>query len=107
MKLHSNWITGLTNKFFNIEAREYPQDVSREKLEILKSEGYIKVTWKMSPGTVDSKCVDLNGASWSIEDFLSQTSHDAPIYSKSHVGCHCSIIIEGENLDPIEINALN
>lgn len=125
MTTQSKWLNYIADKFLtkqnelerseleltiksdlNKEAKEYPQDVSREKLETLKSGGYVKVTWKLSPSAVDSNCVDLNSRIWSLEDFLSQTSHDAPIYSKSHVGCHCTVIVEGENLDPIEISAL-
>lgn len=119
MIIQSKWLQNVTNEFLNIEdsgrtiicdlkkeAREYPQDISREKLEILKTENYVKVTWKTSQSAVDSKCLELNNNFWTIDDFLSQTAHDAPIYSKSHVGCTCSLIVEGENLDPIEIWAL-
>lgn len=120
MITQSKWLQSVTNEFLNIEdsvitiksdltkeSREYPQDISREKLEILKTEEYAKVTWKSSSSAVDSKCLELNEKFWTIDDFLSQTSHDAPIYSKSHVGCTCSVVVEGENLDPIEIWALH
>jgi len=96
----------LLESVINKEAREYPQDVSREQLETLYGGGYVQVTWKRSPNAVDSKCVGLDGHIWSVDDFLRETQHDAPIYSKSHVGCRCSLIIDGENLDPVEIFAL-
>lgn len=34
-------------------------------------------------------CMALNGQHFKIEDLLNEMTHDAPKFSKSHVGCKC------------------
>lgn len=76
-----------------------PQDGSRPELERLRDEGYTTVTWRKNDTAEDVPCVDLDGKQWPINEFIEGLLHDAPIFEKSHVGCRCSLVVSGPNLD--------
>lgn len=79
-----------------------PTDMSLTVLEMLKNEGYNTCIWEASPTALDMPCITLDGQEWAIEDFIRETSYSAPVFSKSHVGCKCSIRVTGPDL-PDEI----
>jgi len=71
-----------------------PQDSSQEVLEELQRRGYQEVRWR-APNAQCFECNDLDGQVWPIADFLYFTKHNAPIFSKSHVGCRCVMVVSG------------
>lgn len=76
-----------------------PQDESLYILEDLEKDGYQEVRWQ----TGNSQCFtcnDLNDQVWPLADFLYFTKHEAPVFSKSHVGCRCSLLVTGVNHEP-------
>ena len=92
---------------FALQARDYPQDTCLERLKILKEAGYSKVTWKSSgSGFSGCDCPRFDGRTWTLDEFIADTDHDAAIFSKAHVGCSCSVIVEGDDLDAVQIWAI-
>jgi hypothetical protein len=87
-----------------------PQDVSLPVFEELKSQGYDKATWHTSPGATDGPCIAKNDDSWSLEEFLlgptgAGLQHAAPVYERTHVGCHCSVVVSGPGLPDVIVTA--
>ena len=82
-----------------------PTDTSLPTLEILLNEGYDTVEWEASPTTIDAECLSLDGQKWPLEEFINNTSYGAPIFSKSHVGCKCTISVTGPGLPDKKIMA--
>lgn len=82
-----------------------PQDISRPVLEDLISKGYQTVRWVSSPSAVDGKCISMDGEMFPIQEFISNLQHDAPVYEKTHVGCTCTVVVSGEGLNDVVVNA--
>lgn len=97
----NNWSNELVNFYFQREQLHKqaapPVDTSTAQLEDLQSKGYSEVTWK-APNAMCYTCQELNDQTWPIDEFIAYTKHDAPIFSKSHVGCRCSMLVRG--MDP-------
>ena len=89
-------------------SRDYPQDTCLGRLKVLLDDGYTQVKWKKSHSAEDDPCTVLNDNTWALSVFISDITHDAPIYSRSHVGCLCSVIVTGpdEKYMPVEIFAI-
>lgn len=87
-----------------IKVAQPPIDQSLQTLVDLLHQGYTQVEW-ISLDPQDYKCNDIHGQSWSLEDFIQLTDHSAPIYSKTHVGCRCGLIVRGPNLPDVEMDA--
>lgn len=68
---------------------------------------YQEEPWKdnkkwLEQGSTCPICMALNGQHFKIQDLLNDMTHDAPKFSKSHVGCKClmkRLITEEEILD--------
>lgn len=75
-----------------------PTDMSMATLEMLENEGYTTVVWQSSDSSIDNECMLLDNEEWLIADFINATSYNAPIFSKSHVGCKCRLIVSGPGL---------
>lgn len=98
---HSDWVNEISKSAFNIVGREYPQDESLHSLQDLLNQGYNQVLWH-AENSHCSKCQPLNGQTWTLSDFLSGLSHNAPIFEHSHVGDRsCYITISGPELQEI------
>ena len=96
---NTNWIISVLKK----ESRDYPQDESTEAFKELKERGYNEVEWKSGPNACP-KCTELNGKKWTIDEFLSGLSHNAPVFEKSHVGDKtCYVIVRGPDLEEISV----
>ena len=77
------------------------QDTSAVILNEWLQAGFREVVWiyQQEPWQDNSKwlemggtcptCMALNGQHFKIQDLLNEMTHDAPKYSKSHVGCKC------------------
>lgn len=72
-----------------------PQDVSRPIFQDLIAKGYSDGAWRTSPSAVDAKCISLDGERFQLQDLVSNLRHDASIFEKSHVGCHCAVECDG------------
>lgn len=87
-----------------------PQDVSLPVLEELLREGYTEGRWVKSPSATDDKCIFMDTQSWSLEEFLEGPGgyglqHAAPFYERTHVGCHCTLVVTGPGLPEVVVNA--
>lgn len=92
---HSSWATELVGSFFRELAKTAaPTDVSLPELQELARRGYQWVEWE-SPNGKCFTCQDLHGQVWPLEEFLNFTKHEAPLFSKSHVGCRCFVKVTG------------
>ena len=60
--------------------------------------GYTFVKWIANPGACHI-CRDLDGQTWDLTEFIDTTDYDAPMFSRSHVNCLCSIICSGPGLE--------
>ena len=67
-------------------------DMSLQTLQELLDNGFDEVKWV---GNEDEcqQCQYLNGTKWTLEEFLSNLRHEAPIFEKSHVNCRCYLIV--------------
>jgi hypothetical protein len=96
------WLTSLLRSPV-IEAA--PQDVSLPILKRLLAEGYDGVVWVCNTAAKDVACRSLNGKTWALADFLSETTHDAPVFSHSHVGCKCMIRLTADEKPDVLVRA--
>ncbi len=81
------------------------QDMSRPVLEDLLNQGYEVVEWD-SGRSVHSVCRELNHQQWSLQDFVSNLNHDAPIFEKSHPGdANCRVMITGPGLTTVYVDS--
>lgn len=94
----SNWVNELVGIHFQrehlVRLAVAPTDESLAQLEELQSRGYAQVEWE-SPNAQCFRCNDLHKQVWLINEFIAQTHHDAPMFSKSHVGCKCFLRVTG------------
>lgn len=96
----SNWVEGLLDTFTAREIHKRalvgwpPTDESLDVLEDLERRGYQQVRWRAANAQCFT-CNDLNEEVWPIAEFLWFTKHNAPVFSKSHVGCRCFLIVTG------------
>jgi len=77
-----------------------------ESLEILKdllNEGYVEVEWEIHEHGC-SKCNELHGKTWTLEEFIEHLNHEAPIFEHSHVNCICKVIVRNLEGDEIRVN---
>lgn len=82
-----------------------PQDVSAPIFERLLSEGYTETEWVTNPGATDGPCIAKNGDKMPLIEFLANTMYNAPIYSKTHVSCKCSVRVSGPDKQDVIVNA--
>jgi hypothetical protein len=105
---HEVWLEKIANQktecsqiAANIEltAREDPQDESLPVLTELLDRGYSKVVWHAENSAHD-ECRALDGKEWGLKEFIDGTTHDAPVFSRSHPGDRsCYVVISGEGLE--------
>lgn len=98
MKNHNDFIASL-------KTEAAPQDVSLPVLEQLLGEGYDTCTWNTSPSATDGPCISMGGEVIPLADFIANLMYAAPLFEKTHVGCHCSVSVSGPGLDPREVSA--
>ena len=82
-----------------------PQDVSRPVLEDLLNRGYTEVLWQTNTSATDGACLAKNNDRFDLFGFLQGLMHDSPIFEKTHVGCHCQLLVTGPNLPDTVVNA--
>jgi hypothetical protein len=96
----NNWANELVAFYFQREALYVegapPVDESLAQLEEFRDRGYSAVIW-LAPNAQDSVCADLNNSEWPIDEFIAYTKYDAPVFSKSHVGCKCFLKVLGKD----------
>lgn len=98
--IQSSWVDGLVETFTTRELHKKaligwpPIDESLDVLEQLERRGYQEVRWR-SANAQCFTCNDLNDQVWPISEFLYFTKHDAPIFSKSHCNCRCTLLVTG------------
>lgn len=78
-------------------------DQSTSRLEELLAQGYTEVSWHAT-NAIDFNCLELNGQTWPLDEFLYFTKHNAPMFSKSHVNCNCRLIVRGPNLPEVNVD---
>lgn len=102
----NSWTNEITALFFKREElykqAAPPVDVSLAEIEDLERQGYQWCTW-MAPNAQCYRCQDLHDQVWPIREFVLLTKHEAPIFSKSHVGCRCFIKVTGVDTANIEL----
>ena len=69
-------------------------------LRRLLSEGYDTAIFEATSGKC-ALCRSLDGREKTLEDLISDTEYDAPIYSWSHVNCRCTIRVTGSGLEDV------
>ena len=80
------------------------QDMSMDQLQPLLDDGYDLVVWQSSYSPCPT-CQALEGATWSLAEFISGLTHNAPMFEHSHVNCSCTLNIQssmddtGEKMD--------
>ena len=90
----------------NIQAREYTgrPDFSLSRLQGLLQDGYETIEW-VNTETACDVCQGLHGMVWGLEEFLSETQYDAPIFSHTHPNCLCYLIVRHPNDVEITVDA--
>lgn len=97
----NSWENNLVEIFFKRELlykTAAPYDYSLLFIEDLEKKGYSEVTWQ-APNAQCFTCQDLHKQQWPINEFIYFTKYDAALWSKSHPGCYCFIIVTGA--DPL------
>jgi len=82
-----------------------PQDVSRPVLEDLLSRGYTDTKWVVSPGAVDAPCISRGGDTMPLAEFAVPPGYDACFYSRTHVGCKCTVTVSGPGFPDLSVSA--
>lgn len=81
------------------------QDLTRPILEDLSRQGYQVVIWDAGNST-HGVCRELDKQQWTLEDFLTGLSHDAPMFERSHPGdTNCSIFVQGQDLPTVRVDS--
>jgi hypothetical protein len=70
------------------------QDYSLLDLLDLQEEGYDTVKWDATT-TQDPRSRRLHNKTWPLEEFISNLSHEAPIFERSHIGSRARVIVTG------------
>jgi len=77
----------------DIAPHVHKQDMSMPVLQDLLDQGYDQCIWRLSTLHDEQDgydiCDELAGNEFSIEALISEADYEAPIFSKSHVGCAC------------------
>lgn len=100
MNIQTEWTSSILEIFSKKEelrrqALDWPpQDQSLSVLEELARRGYSEVRWS-APNAMCFTCRDLHEQVWPLDEFIWFTKHSAPIFSKSHVGCRCFLVVSG------------
>jgi hypothetical protein len=68
---------------------EWLQAGFREVVWIYQAEPWKDNQKWLGQGSTCPTCMALDGQHFKIQDLLNEMTHDAPKYSKSHVGCKC------------------
>jgi len=104
-------MTGRYVSFYKVAVEE---DMSQWILDEWVKAGFRELEWEYAyeewkdtkkwreQGSVCPTCFALDGQRFKIADVLEKTTHNAPKYSMSHVGCYCRmkrIAREDERLD--------
>ena len=75
----------------------HAQDDTLPELQGLLQQGYDTVTWVLNEThDIIDICDELNGKVWSLDQFLAETTHDAPIFSHGHPGDHCYLLVSSQ-----------
>jgi len=82
-----------------------PKDVSLPILQDLLNQGYDNTRWRTNAGATDGACIAKNGDEMPLADFISGLMHEAPIFEKTHVGCHCGVEVTGPDLPMVFVTA--
>lgn len=82
-----------------------PKDVSLPILRRLLRQGYTTTKWQTSAGATDSPCISKGGDEMSLEEFVSGLMHQAPFFERTHVGCHCGVVVSGPDLPDVFVTA--
>lgn len=70
------------------------QDMSLPVLQRLASEGYNKVTFRAHKDEMACPiCRKFSGRTFNLLNYIATTTHEAPIFSHTHVNCYCSLLI--------------
>ena len=111
---YEDWVTSTVDNKLQAESQEKlqkqargntRQDATRPILEDLQSQGYTTIQWDAS-NSRHSVCLELDRQQWTIEDFLSGLSHDAPMFERSHPGdTGCSVIVSGPDLPTLSVDS--
>jgi hypothetical protein len=78
-------------------------DISLDYLRELLNEGFNKVKWVYSGSGCDI-CRSLNNQEWTLEEFIYDLHHEAPIFEHSHVNCNCYIEVSNNEGEIIKVN---
>jgi hypothetical protein len=103
MQENNEWITHLTEKH-SIHKIAVETEVSLPTFNRLLNDGYTIAIWKTTNPVPCMRCQDLEAQQFNFADFVNSTTHDAPIFSKSHPNCKCVIICTGDGLPTLQIN---
>lgn len=107
MNQAASWVQSIVNIFTKRDQLN-KQAVSRVdqslgKLEELAQKGYDTVLWDAGLATC-FRCRELNGQEWPMDEFVLLTHHEAPVFSKSHPNCTCTLVVRGFNLPEIAVD---
>ena len=103
MQENNEWTTHLAERH-SIRKIAVETEVSLPTFERLLNDGYTIAIWKTTNPIPCMRCQDLEAQQFNFHDFVNSTTHDAPIFSKSHPNCHCVIICTGEGLPTVQID---
>lgn len=81
------------------------KDVSLPVLQDLLGQGYDMTDWATDAGAQDAACIAKNLEKKPLADFIGETQYEAPIYSKTHVGCKCGVRVTGPELPEVFVTA--
>lgn len=107
----NNWISLLAEKAMQIcrvnkrAVGNHRQDETLPILQQLQGDGYTTVTWD-SGNSTHSKCIELDKQIFDLSDFIRSTTHDAPLFCRSHPGdVSCALLVSGEGLPTIRLDS--
>lgn len=103
MQENNEWIAHLAQKH-SINKIAVETEVSLPAFHRLLGDGYTIAIWKTTNPIPCMRCQDLEAQQFNFHDFVNSTTHDAPIFSKSHPNCKCIIICTGDGLPTVQID---
>ena len=108
---HETWLSKIASAAQNsskignlwISSADHPQDESTSRLQDAKSLGYTTIEWIAGAGSCEL-CKVHDHHTWTIDDFLANLVHNAPVFERSHVGDRsCHLELTGPDLEKIVI----
>ena len=90
-------------RWFKEVKAKAPVDETLSILEGLRDEGYENVMFAAHIGACD-ECRSHDGETKSIDQVIAETEYAAPIYSWSHIGCLCELIVMGPDKENVRLN---